>query len=124
MKYKFVLFALLLSGSLSAFGQETVLDESVNETVQLLTKKGLFDISLETTIFKPDGAGPFPIAVINHGKASGDPISGPLPPYFRCALFFAARLCRGGADAPGLFQIRRKLHRRRLQCREQRPGAG
>ena len=73
MKYKFVLFALLLSGSLSAFGQETVLNESVNETVQLLTKKGLFDISLETTIFKPDGAGPFPIAVINHGKASGDP---------------------------------------------------
>ncbi len=73
MKYKFALFALLLSGSLSAFGQETALNESVNETVQLLTKKGPFDISLETTIFKPDGAGPFPVAVINHGKASGDP---------------------------------------------------
>ena len=31
-------------------------------------------ISLETTLFKPDGDGPFPLAVINHGKASGDPV--------------------------------------------------
>ena len=26
---------------------------------------------LETTIFKPDGAGPFPLLLINHGKSSG-----------------------------------------------------
>ncbi len=27
---------------------------------------------LETTLFKPDGAGPFPLVVINHGKSAGD----------------------------------------------------
>ena len=73
MKSRFVLLALLLSSCLPAFGQEIVLNESLNETVQFLTKKGLFNIALETTIFKPEGAGPFPVAVINHGKASGDP---------------------------------------------------
>ena len=30
-------------------------------------------VSLETTVYKPDGAGPFPLLVINHGKAPGDP---------------------------------------------------
>ncbi|WP_229202050.1 dienelactone hydrolase family protein [Pseudoduganella aquatica] len=29
--------------------------------------------ALETTLFKPDGDGPFPLLVINHGKAPGDP---------------------------------------------------
>jgi dienelactone hydrolase len=28
-------------------------------------------VDLETTIFRPAGPGPFPVAVINHGKASG-----------------------------------------------------
>lgn len=34
---------------------------------------GPFTISLEATLFKPQGAGPFPLAIINHGKAFGDP---------------------------------------------------
>lgn len=28
---------------------------------------------LETTIFKPDGPGPFPVVIFNHGKERGDP---------------------------------------------------
>ena len=36
-------------------------------------KSGLFTTELETTVFRPDGAGPFPVAMINHGKANGDP---------------------------------------------------
>ena len=28
----------------------------------------------KTTIFKPDGDGPFPLVVINHGKAAGNPV--------------------------------------------------
>ena len=31
------------------------------------------DVKLETTIFKPPGNGPFPILIMNHGKALGDP---------------------------------------------------
>jgi dienelactone hydrolase len=30
-------------------------------------------VTLETTIFKPDGPGPFPMVVFNHGKIPGDP---------------------------------------------------
>ena len=34
---------------------------------------GLFSIALETTVYRPPGEGPFPLVVINHGKAPGDP---------------------------------------------------
>ncbi|HEY3597586.1 MAG TPA: CocE/NonD family hydrolase [Paraburkholderia sp.] len=30
-------------------------------------------VTLETTIYKPDGPGPFPMVVFNHGKIHGDP---------------------------------------------------
>ncbi len=50
------------------------LQSDLNEQVIMVQKKGtLFTTEIETTIFKPDGSGPFPIAVINHGKAAGDP---------------------------------------------------
>ena len=50
------------------------LDASLNEQVVMVAKKGgLFSFELETTIYKPDGEGLFPIVVINHGKAPGDP---------------------------------------------------
>lgn len=54
------------------FSQALELDASLNEVVQTIPKKGIFTIDLETTIYKPDGDGPFPIAVINHGKSPGD----------------------------------------------------
>ena len=34
-------------------------------------------LQLETTIFKPNGKGPFPVAIINHGKQSGNPARQP-----------------------------------------------
>jgi len=34
---------------------------------------GLFGFQLETTIFKPPGDGPFPLLLMNHGKAPGNP---------------------------------------------------
>ncbi|WP_219213422.1 dienelactone hydrolase family protein [Variovorax boronicumulans] len=49
---------------------EVALPESV---VMVPKKGGLFTTELETTLYIPEGAGPFPIAVINHGKANGDP---------------------------------------------------
>jgi dienelactone hydrolase len=67
----------MLIASLALFtlpGQAQELDTSVNEQVVMITKKGgLFSFELETTIYKPDGDGPFPLVVINHGKAFGDP---------------------------------------------------
>ncbi len=68
------LIALVFScGGTASIAQTIELDASLNETVQIIPKKALFTIDLETTIYKPDGDGPFPIAVINHGKSPGDP---------------------------------------------------
>ncbi|MFI5447495.1 dienelactone hydrolase family protein [Polaromonas sp. UC242_47] len=67
------LAAVLLGAGLSpALAQADGMDASLNETVIQVPKTGLFTIHLETTLYKPEGAGPFPIAVINHGKAYGD----------------------------------------------------
>jgi dienelactone hydrolase len=51
-----------------------VVDNSLNETV-IRVPSG--DVTLETTIFKPDGTGPFPMIVFNHGKLPGDSHSQP-----------------------------------------------
>ncbi len=54
--------------------QPAALDATLNESIVTVAKKsGLFTTELETTVFRPDGPGPFPIVVINHGKANGDP---------------------------------------------------
>ena len=67
-----VFTSLLLAFGL-AVAQAPEIDSALNESVQSIRKPGLFAIDLETTIYKPDGEGPFPVAVLNHGKASGDP---------------------------------------------------
>ncbi len=44
------------------------------EQVIRIPKPGLIGrVTLEATLFFPQGAGPFPLVVINHGKAPGDP---------------------------------------------------
>jgi dienelactone hydrolase len=68
--------SLLLSFGLFAahcvYGQE--LNSKLNESVLMIPKgSGLFSTTLEVTLHKPDGEGPFPLAVINHGKANGEP---------------------------------------------------
>jgi dienelactone hydrolase len=55
-----------------AMAQPISTDAQLNETVQMVPQKGFFSVELETTFYKPDGEGPFPIAVINHGKSAGD----------------------------------------------------
>lgn len=67
------LLALCLAWtSALALAQAPTLDATLNETIVMVPKKGLFTIDLETTVFKPDGDGPFPVVLINHGKAPGD----------------------------------------------------
>lgn len=63
----------LWAGAHWAAAQSPELDASLNESVVMVPKKQLFTLALETTLYKPDGAGPFPVVVINHGKAYGDP---------------------------------------------------
>ena len=64
------LAALLFSAATSA---QT--PASMNEQVVMVkVGSGLFAAELETTLFRPNGAGPFPLVVINHGKAPGNPV--------------------------------------------------
>ncbi|SAL15934.1 dienelactone hydrolase-like protein [Caballeronia sordidicola] len=46
-----------------------VVDASLNESVIEIPSG---DVTLETTLFKPNGAGPFPMVVFNHGKLPGN----------------------------------------------------
>jgi len=63
--------ALALPIGTGAHAEE--LNRALNETVLTVPKEGIvFSVELETTIFKPAGAGPFPVVVINHGKFLGD----------------------------------------------------
>jgi dienelactone hydrolase len=70
-----MLLALAASfGAARAQAQAPELDAGLNEAVVTIPRKGgLFTFEIETTFYKPDGDGPFPVVVINHGKALGDP---------------------------------------------------
>lgn len=63
------LLTLLLAGGPQA--QE--LAATLREEVVMVKKPGLFTIELETSLFRPQGEGPFPLVLINHGKAPGEP---------------------------------------------------
>jgi dienelactone hydrolase len=68
-------FLLALAvGCLHSAASAQDLQAELNEQVITVVKKGsLFSFDLETTVYKPDGDGPFPVALVNHGKAPGDP---------------------------------------------------
>ena len=45
----------------------------LREEVLAIRKPGVFGIELEATLFRPRSDGPFPLVVVNHGKAPGNP---------------------------------------------------
>ncbi|WP_246860543.1 dienelactone hydrolase family protein [Noviherbaspirillum sp. UKPF54] len=52
------------------------LDAALNEQVVMIpVQSGGAQVQLETTVFKPPGTGPFPLVIMNHGKALGNPHS-------------------------------------------------
>lgn len=44
----------------------------LGESIVAIKNNRLFAVELETTVFKPEGEGPFPVAIINHGKNFGN----------------------------------------------------
>nr|WP_315244608.1 CocE/NonD family hydrolase [uncultured Albidiferax sp.] len=66
------LAALCLYGGAARAQTEPPLNTTLREEVQMVKKAGLFTIELETTFFRPPGAGPFPVVIINHGKSPGN----------------------------------------------------
>lgn len=68
-----IAFASSLFAS-SGFAEAVSLDAALNEQVVMVPAAfGGRAVELETTIFKPPGEGPFPVVVMNHGKALGNP---------------------------------------------------
>lgn len=69
----YVVVAAGLGLPTSPIAEEVILNKSLNEEILFIEKgSGLFSTKLETTVFKPAGNGPFPLVVINHGKAAGN----------------------------------------------------
>lgn len=58
---------------LLAVEQELPLDYRLNEQVIMVPAGPHGDSLLQTTVFRPNGDGPFPLLIINHGKEPGDP---------------------------------------------------
>jgi dienelactone hydrolase len=84
---------------------------SLNEQVIRVPVDAAGSITLETTIYKPDGPGPFPMIVFNHGKIHGDPRtqerSDPLPlarEFVRRGYVVVAPNRRGFAGSGGTYE--------------------
>jgi dienelactone hydrolase len=58
-----------------AVEQELPTDFRLNEQVLMIPAGPARSASLQTTVFRPNGPGPFPLLVINHGKEAGAPQS-------------------------------------------------
>jgi dienelactone hydrolase len=70
MFFRIIIICAAITPLLAAGVEENLLNRALNERIEFI-RPGM-GIEYETTIFKPDGAGPFPLAVINHGKDFGD----------------------------------------------------
>lgn len=75
LRHIFHAVAMGLTFFLSPLNASAVtLDASLNEQVIMVPAgSGANSVQLETTIFKPPGEGPFPLVIMNHGKALGSP---------------------------------------------------
>ena len=62
-----------------------------SEVIAIPKKILLGTLSLETTVYKPPGEGPFPLVIINHGKANGPPGLQPRYQPVSAARYFVER---------------------------------
>lgn len=81
------LFVCVGSSALSA-----PLEARLNEQVIMIpVAANDASYALETTLFKPPGAGPFPLLLLNHGKAVGDPRSQARDRFLAVSQLFVSR---------------------------------
>jgi dienelactone hydrolase len=71
--------------------QELQLDYRINEHIVLIPAGSNHQARLETTVFQPNGPGPFPLIIINHGKDPGHPNLQPRDRFYHMAHAFVAR---------------------------------
>src|SRR5689334_17080168 len=70
MRFLLSFLVLLLAAGRAAAATPAHMNEQV---VMSKVGSGFNAVQLETTLFRPDGDGPFPLVVINHGKSAGNP---------------------------------------------------
>jgi dienelactone hydrolase len=85
----FLLCLALLPGL--AIEQELQLDYRLNERIILVPAGADHQAMLETTVFQPNGPGPFPLLIINHGKDPGRPNLQPRDRFYNMAMAFVKR---------------------------------
>jgi len=104
-----IVFLAMLPGL--AIEQELQLDYRINEHIVLIPAGKNHKARLETTVFQPNGPGPFPLIVINHGKDPGRPNLQPRDRFYHMAHAFVARgyavmvpMRQGFANSTGSYQ--------------------
>lgn len=86
--------ALLFSACMTpllATEQELPLDYRLNEHIVLIPAGPNHRAMMETTVFQPNGPGPFPLLIINHGKDMGLPSDQPRDRFIVMATAFVKR---------------------------------
>lgn len=71
VRWLFVTLAVWAAGGV-ARAEDIPVAPELGESVVFIKNDRLFSTELETTVFRPPGAGPFPVVVINHGKDTGN----------------------------------------------------
>jgi dienelactone hydrolase len=96
-----------------AIEQELQLDYRINEHIVLIPAGRNQQARLETTVFQPNGPGPFPLIIINHGKDPGHPNLQPRDRFYHMAHAFVARgyavmvpMRQGFANSTGRYRDR------------------
>jgi len=74
-----------------AVQQELQLDHRMNEHIEQVPAGPSGRAMLETTVFQPNGPGPFPLIIINHGKDPGRPNLQPRDRFYYMATAFVKR---------------------------------
>jgi dienelactone hydrolase len=74
-----------------AIEQELQLDYRLNEHIILVPAGPDHQAMMETTVFQPNGPGPFPLLIINHGKDPGAPGEQPRDRFYHMAHAFVER---------------------------------
>lgn len=75
----------------TAVQQELQLDHRMNEHIVQVPAGAQGRAMLETTVFQPNGPGPFPLIVINHGKEPGRPNLQARDRFYHMATAFVKR---------------------------------
>jgi dienelactone hydrolase len=96
-----------------AIEQELELDYRMNERIVQVPAGPENSAMLETTVFRPNGPGPFPLLVINHGKDPGRPSAQPRDRFYHMATAFVKRgyavmvpMRQGFANSTGRYRDR------------------